>query len=624
MVTRRIGILVGVAALCGGLLVLLPAAAQEPPPLATNTPPGLPSLLATNTPPPGAVPPVAARPDAPFDRYALRLWTEADLVNEMIVQIRQLKIGDTERQLAIRLLQYELQQRFPGAPRSSQQRAQLLDAMFEAPRGSVDKRLLMRAALEAGLNQTQPAFSGITSLNINGFGVTIMPANADGILATLDAVLHTRYPAVGETLYEDYTLAQVDEAGTYRVLDSVPPLPSAPLGDVFAISLERLGDVNNDGADELSLVLDTGDTNKQLLIYGWRGGQMVNLIAPGENLRFGQLLDWPLQSDTLTVRVYRVESAAWGCLGEQDVSWRWNLNYFRPLAQGNTFTFQNRLACLLYGLEPIFEKPVQESLNRIEGILQFAQPDDQGSLPRARMVVAMLYLFDDRAGEAVQQVQALQSQAEPGSWLALQTAAFLDAAAQPDATPIQVCAALEAASQYGACDVDQALTRLFSENPLRRDEPIEAQLAALGITVLDKQTITAVGKRDRQAFRFDLAGDRWWAFAPLQADVYTAEKIEPLPGYESRPTAAPPSAAPPASAYDALLQGSPTLALNILDNIVRDNSGMDLNASGRFLQALAYDLLADRASARSAYFALWSDDPASVWGQLAAAHLERR
>lgn len=624
MVTRRIGSFVGIAALCIALLALLPAAAQEPPPLATNTPPGSSPPLATNTPLPGLVPPAAARPDAPFERYALRLWTEADLMSELIAQIRQLEAGDTERQLAIRILQYELQRRFPGAPRSAEGRSQLLDAMFNAPRGSVDKRLTARAAIEAALNQARPSFAGMTSLDINGFNITIMPANADGIPATLDAVLHTRYPSAGEALYEDYTVAQVDESGTYRVLDSSPALPAAPLGDVFAISLERLGDVNNDGVDELSLVLDAGDTNRELLIYGWRGGRMVSLVAPGETIQFGQLVDWPLQSDSLTARVYRVESAAWGCLGEQDVRWQWSLNYFRPLAQGDNFILQNRLACLLYGLEPIFEKPVQESINRLEGILQFAQPDDQSSLPRARLVMAMLYLFDSRTDEAIRQVRALQSEAEPGSWLALQAAAFLEAAAQPGATPIQVCAALEAAGQYAACDVDQALTRLFSENPLHRDEPIEAQLAALGITVLDKQTITSVGKRDRQAFRFNLAGDRWWAFAPLQEDVYVAEKINPLPGYESPSPAPLSAAAPPATAYDALFQDNPALALNILDNTVRDNPVTASASSGRFLQALAYDLLADRANARRAYFALWSDDPDSVWGQLAAAHLERR
>jgi hypothetical protein len=147
----------------------------------------------------------------------------------------------------------------------------------------------------------------------------------------------------------------------------------------------------------------------------------------------------------------------------------------------------------------------------------------------------------------------------------------------------------------------------------------------MGINVLDKQTITAVGKRDRQAFRLDVGRNHWWAFAALQADVYTAEKIDPLPGYDMPPTLSPALIAAPDSAYEALLQeNNPAAALNILDNTVRDSASTPLAPSARFLQALCYDLLADRSSAQRSYFALWSDDSATVWGQLAATHLEQR
>jgi hypothetical protein len=257
--------------------------------------------------------------------------------------------------------------------------------------------------------------------------------------------------------------------------------------------------------------------------------------------------------------------------------------------------------------------------------LQFAQPEDQTSAQRASMIVAMLYLLDGRSEIATQEVQALQSSAEAGSWLARQTTAFLNTVSNPGATPVTICAALETASEYGACDVDQVLSRLFVEQPLRRDQPLEAQLAAMGINVLDKQTISAIGKRDRQAFRLDVGHNRWWAFAALQSDVYTAEKIDPLPGYDMPPTLLPALVIPPDSAYDALLQeNNPAAVLNILDNTSRDSASTPLAPSGRFLQALCYDLLSDRNSARRTYFALWSDDPTSVWGQLAASHLEQR
>jgi len=44
----------------------------------------------------------------------------------------------------------------------------------------------------------------------------------------------------------------------------------------------------------------------------------------------------------------------------------------------------------------------------------------------------------------------------------------------------------------------------------------------------------------------------------------------------------------------------------------------------RYLQALGYDLLADRITARQSYLSLWLDNTESIWGQLAAVHLERR
>jgi hypothetical protein len=144
------------------------------------------------------------------------------------------------------------------------------------------------------------------------------------------------------------------------------------------------------------------------------------------------------------------------------------------------------------------------------------------------------------------------------------------------------------------------------------------------MTIRNQVTVSAVGRVDRQAVLFDLTGGQWWAFAPLEDDLYTAEQIAPPPGYEPAPV---PTLliTPPARAYDALLvNGSPEEALNILDNTIRDNPGVRLDASVYFLQALCYDLLGDRRAAKVAYFTLWEQNSASVWGQLAAAHLEKR
>jgi hypothetical protein len=223
-------------------------------------------------------------------------------------------------------------------------------------------------------------------------------------------------------------------------------------------------------------------------------------------------------------------------------------------------------------------------------------------------------------------VRGLQSSVQPDTWLADQTAAFLDAANQSNSTPLQLCAALQEASAYGACDVDQVLTRLFAERPLLRSAPIDTQLATLGIDVIDidTRTISAVGKLDRQVVHFFLAEDHWWSFAPLQSDTYTAEKAAPLSN-STLTLPPPPVIDPPESAYRALLVDSDlTTALNILDNVIRENAASSLASSGYFLQAVSYDLIGDRANARRAYFNLWSSDPRSIWGQLAAAHLEQR
>ena len=339
---------------------------------------------------------------------------------------------------------------------------------------------------------------------------------------------------------------------------------------------------------------------------------------------FGQIADFPIHGNSLTVQEYRVELPAWGCLGERDMHWTWSFNFFRPPTSPDDFTFQNRIACLLYGSEPLFEQPLDEAMNTIETIVPLAEAGDETATQRASMVLAMLRVLNGDIAEALDQVRGLQASAEPGSWLETQTNAFLDAASQSNVTPIQLCAALQEASTYGACDVDQVLTRVFAEDPLSRDEPISTQLAQLGITVLDQVTITQIGKLNRQAVHFKLAGDHWWAFAPLARDTYTAEIIDPLPGY-AIVMPPPPVIFPPETAYNALLvNGDPAEALNILDNALRDNPGASLASSGKFLQALAYDLLGDRANARPNYFRLWTDDPVSVWGQLAAEHLEKR
>jgi hypothetical protein len=580
-------------------------------------------VFATNTPRPELM-----LPDAAIDRYALRLWDEPALVNVLVEQINRLRPDDKERQLAVRLLQKELQQRFPGSPRKPELRDQLLRAMLNAPPGSVDMRPVMRTYIQTVLNQLKPSFAASGTLNQNGFSFAIAPAKLDRVLTS--AVIHTRFPAVvtdsSEVRYEDYIVAQIDGRGVYRILDAAPVFPAAPLGDVTALALQRLGDVNQDGLDEVALaVTHRDDVNQTLTIYGLRNNRMVDLTQPGQTIQFAQIPDWPESGTQLTVRVYRVESPAWNCLGERDLVWTWSNNFFRPPASLPNYTFQSRLACLLFGSEPFFEGDIDEAITKIQSIIPFAQAEDLDSVQRANIVIAMLEYLKGDTDLAVSQVEQLQPLASPGSWLSQQTAAFLAATSQPGVKPVQVCAALVAASRYGACNVDEVLAHLFKAQPLQRDTPLETQFENLGLKVLNKTTITTVNRVDRQAFLFDLSGVSWWAFAGLSPLKYTAEKITIPPGIEPTAPPAPVTIMPPDAAYTALLDNSSAaIALNVVDNAVRENPGVPLAPSARYLQALSYDLLADRANARKAYFALWTAAPSSLWGQIAAQHLERR
>jgi hypothetical protein len=618
MSTSRRLLIVLLLTLIGSLLLawpLTPITAQET------------FVFATNTPRAESVPAVVLTPEPPLERYALRLWLEQDLLTVIQNQVRLLTPGDAERERAIRLLQYELQWRFPGAPRYAAHREPLLEAMLAAPRGSVDMRSVVRLYVTDWLNQALPSFDSAATFELDGFLIEIAPANLDRI-PPLDAILHTRYPAHAvepdELIYEDYVLAQIDPQGTYRIFNAAPAFPAAPLGDIHTIRLERIGNLNDDELDELAVSVESSNVNQRMEIYGWRNGEIVSLVEPGQALQFGEILDWTRNSTTITVSQYRVESAAWGCLGEVPVKWAWNSNFFRPTIDTEGYAFAGSIACLLYGAEPFFEGPPQDSINTIQSILAVSTGEEVEPARRAAMIVAMLNYLDGRDEAALDTVEQLQISAEPGSWLAQQAEAFLSAAEQPDSTPVQICAALEAASEYGACDVDQLLARLFSEQPLRRDEPIEEQLSDMGISVLDMLTVSEVGRFNRQAVHFNLAGHRWWQFAPLATEVYTAEKIAAPPGYELLATP-PAEVTPPAAAYDALMaQGDVTSTLNVLNNAVLANPGARLSPAVRYLQALGYDLLADRVTARQSYLSLWLADTETIWGQLAAVHLERR
>ena len=421
-----------------------------------------------------------------------------------------------------------------------------------------------------------------------------------------------------------------------QFLTAVPDFPAAPLGNIESIALERLADVTGDGTAELAVSLrESGALNETLYIYGLRTDQVALLSDPSAVVTFTNILDWPaddLGDNALTVTTRRIESPFWGCQTELTVFWRWNANYFRPTPDNSGFLPQNTLACRLAALEPLFAQPPVDVIDLVESTLIVTMGDTQ-TAQRGQMVLAMLYLLDGRTIEANALVQELRTESESNAWLSRQTGVFLSSALAEGSTAVQVCAALETAASAsptgGACNLDAVLTRLFTEEPLLRDEPIDEQLEAWGIDVLETQMITEIGRFPRTAVRLDLPGaERWWAFAPQVSDdeTYAAEAIDP-PGSadDSDPTPFTPDAIGPSQrVYAPLFDGNTTAALDILLTQARTMPDAPLTPEALYVRALSYDLLGDRANARTAYFDLWSAHPDTLWGQLAAAHLERR
>jgi hypothetical protein len=616
------------------LAIVFPLTAQDAPPLfATNTPPvdlpaapGMPAM-ATNTPVPTLRP--VFRPDAPFEQYALRRWDENTFVGLILDQVQQLQDGDTARALGIRLLQNELARRFPGAPHDPAAREALLSAMLNAPRGMLDLRPVVRPTIETALNQMQVTFDQQNSLEANGFALTILPANFDGQGAG-DAVIRTTYPVGAQDsaalFYSDYTIATVGTDGRIHLVSAAPNFPAAPLDDVEAVWFEGVRDVNGDGLDELAVSQTiTGEINTDLFIYGWRNGSAVGLAAPGQTIHFHDALVWPPASQPLVVSENRVESAAWNCLADRPVTWTWSSNFYRAPETLAEFVPQNTLGCQLYASEPLLSMPPAAAQALIEQLLPQADQNDSIAAVRAAMLIAMLKVFQGDINGAQTQVNLLAEMAPPDSWAAAQAKAFQDGIRQSNSTPLSLCAALQNATPQGACDVDAVLARVFADQPLRRDESLDAQAARLGLTVQAQVTITEVGHLDRQAIHFDLsAPDAWWAFAPLADDVYTAERISPPPAFTA--TATPITRLEtPRAAFDALLaEDNPQQALAIINTAISTHSTAPLVSSGRYVQAVSYEATGDRDNARRAYFSLWQDEPESVWGALAAAHLEKR
>src|SRR5690606_3381189 len=142
----------------------------------------------------------------------------------------------------------------------------------------------------------------------DGFHVGLIPAHIDGT-GSEDAELHIRYTGPDDrVLYEDYTPVIAAANGIYRIL-TAPDLRAAPLGNLAQVEMVGVGDFSRDGLDELAISLDDGQLNRELRIFGWRGGNLVNLVQPGQQIRYGLIENWMAGGNPLEIRIYREESA---------------------------------------------------------------------------------------------------------------------------------------------------------------------------------------------------------------------------------------------------------------------------------------------------------------------------
>lgn len=617
-ITRRLAFV----ALCTGFIMMIgvistfgytPSTyAQQPPVFVTNTP------IAPD-------PLNIQAPQFASDRYALRLWQENDLIDVLVAQLNRLIAGDSISPRAIQMTQHELEQRFPNAPHDMAQRERVLNLMLSAMNDELDLRSMARPYVVHQINQL--GISAGASTTLGNLNINTRAINLDGA-DPIDMFVEVSY-AMGEgemsqTVYQDYLLLQGTDDGF--VLPSLPTdLPAAPFRDVEGVSVWQVADLNNDGRDELALSVDRGDLNNELLIYGWRADAIVNLIEPNQHIYYGDQLAINGNPSVLTTNFFQLESSRWQCISSTEFLWTWTSNFFRPNETLNVnFTDANTVGCRLYRAEPIFAQPASDAIQSVSAILAQGMGIDEAGWDRGNIALAMLFVLDGDFEGAGLQVDLMQPLTDGNEWLTNQVEAFNTALESDPIIPIEVCTALLSAHDDGACDIDQVIGQLLAENPISRDTDIIPQLEALNLPVLDVVEVSQIGLADRQVVNFNLYGSSWWAFAPTDPENYNPEIAVAPAGFEEAvfPVGL---IQPPQRAYDALfVNNDPTEVLTIFDNLIRVNPDVPLSLEAQYLQALSYDLQADRQNAYQAYYTLWSENPTSQWGILAGVHLESR
>lgn len=584
-------------------------------------------VFATNTPRPPDF--LAGSPDAPLERYALRLWTREDLLTLLLNQLERLADGQAEQAAPVRYTQYELARRFPDyttAP--SDRRAQIVNAMLRAPRGTVDMRAFLRPYVVDLFNARINAFpSPETTVRAEGFDMQLTTLNLDGMRA-VDGLLAVTYPAepgAEGVRYQDYVPVIAATNGY-----ALPELPAdhaaAPYDTVREVSLVAAEDINRDGLAEIVLRVNTETLNDRLQVIGWRAGEMIDLVQPDETMRLDSQSEPSITPGRIDVSAARRASARWDCVSRLDVTWTYQSNQFRPSTPLNAdYAPLDTAACALYTAEPpIYAQEPANAASVAAEIVANNPPDARGH-ERAVLTLAVLQTMAGQASAVGDTLARLEGQIATNPDLRAQAAALRGLADDPNVTDVDICAAVVNAAPDAVCAMDDVIARTLANDPVPRGADVEAALQERSLPVVESFTVEEVGRAPREVVRFALPGAGWWAFAPTDPDVYVAEPTDPPAAYNPLTAMNPGPVSIPAQARAALFEADrPSTALTILENVESDMPGRTLTDEARFFNALSLDLLGDRAAARQAYYTLWRDATGTTWGQLAGAHLERR
>jgi hypothetical protein len=610
--------------------ILIPIIAQDAV-FATNTPAGTAaeSLFATNTAP--AVLPTGTPlgPSALLFNYGLRIWLEADLVDLAFQQVIMIEEGDKDAQNALNLTLYELEFRFPGAPRRIEQRRNLIAALMNAPVGVLDMRSVVRPFIEDAIN----AEAGSMSFNVEGFDISLSPANLNN-RGELDRVVHIRFERDGSLLYDEFLLAITNEDSSLSFLPTNYDLFAAPFAHIQSVELDRIADVNDDSLDELVLRVDDGQTSQRLMIIGQRNGQATDLVISGEEIRLGELVSWPVGDATngipqLRVLTFRADSAYpdWPCLSQIEYIWSYDRNLYRRSEELNArFKHVNSLGCTMLEAEPLFALTPEEAIAKVENTLLLYGFNSEGS-SRALLSLSMLYVLTGRLTDAQNTAQSVIPADNPESWETRQATALLRATGSAGNTALDICQAMAQAVRSGessACDMNSVLGRYLASLTLRSDQDLIEQLDSFGLPVLEHVTVKEAGRADRIVVSFLLADTDWWGFYEKRDGTYGAEPANAPAGFAEAifPVA---QVQAPQAAYNAFfVDNNPSHVLNILDNVEQNNPDLPFTPDALLMRALSYEITGSREEARTLYYEIWQRYPDSIWGLVASQHLEQR